>query len=195
MRRFNYIIIFFLFSSGCALTKAYIPLDYNPQPNIETIRGSEKVNLKVNITDGRSVRDKVSYKKNAYGMEMGEIIPNKDVVELVRESIKSELQNRGFNVNGNDVEINIELIKFFNDFKPGFFAGDSSAEVILVTQVKQKNGNITYNKTITGGYVEKNIQLMTGNNARIALEGALKDAVSNLVNDSKFIIALMESKN
>jgi len=141
------------------------------------------------------VRDKVSYKKNAYGMEMGEIIPNKDVVELVRESIKSELQNRGFNVNGNDVEINIELIKFFNDFKPGFFAGDSSAEVILVTQVKQKNGNITYNKTITGGYVEKNIQLMTGNNARIALEGALKDAVSNLVNDSKFIIALMESKN
>lgn len=102
--------------------------------------------------------------------------------------------NRGFIVNGGDIIVNIELIKFFNDFKSGFFAGDASAEVLMGSQVKLSNGNIIYNKIITGNYVEQNIQLATGNNAKLALEGALKDAVSKLVNDSDFIMALMETK-
>jgi hypothetical protein len=36
--------------------------------------------------------------------------------------------------------------------------------------------------------------LATGNNAKLALEGALKDAVSKLVNDSDFIMALLGAK-
>ncbi len=180
--------------SSCALTKAYITVDYAPQINIEPIRGAEKVNLTVNVNDARSMRDKLSYKKNAYGMELGEIISNNDVVQLVRESIKTELTNRGFNVDGSDIFINIELIKFFNDFKTGFFAGDASAEVLMGSQIKLSNGNIIYNKIITGNYVEQDIQLATGNNAKLALEGALKDAVSKLVNDSDFIMALMGTK-
>jgi uncharacterized lipoprotein YajG len=193
MARFTFILILLTFLSGCALTKEHITIDYTPQTNIEPIKGSEKVNLKVNINDSRSMRDKVSYKKNTYGMELGEIISNNDIVGLVSESVKNELQNRGFNVSGGDVEVNIELIKFYNDFKTGFFAGDASAEVIMGVQVKQKNGNVTFNKTITGAYVEQDTQIATGNNAKKALEGALKDAVPKLVNDSKFIIALMES--
>jgi uncharacterized lipoprotein YajG len=110
------------------------------------------------------------------------------------ESIKTELQNRGFKVDGNGIVLNIELIKFYNDFKSGFFAGDAAGEVIMGSQVKRKDGNLIYNKTITGMYVEKNIQLATGQNAKLALEGALKDAVSKLVNDSEFIWALMQCK-
>lgn len=193
MGKLTCILLFLLFLSGCALTKDHIVLDYTPQQNIDTIRGSEKVNLKLNITDARSMRDKVSYKKNAYGMEMAEIISEKDAVELVKEAIKTELQNRGFNTSGSDIDLDIELIRFFNDFKMGFFAGDAAAEVIIATQVKRKNGNTSYKKTITGKYVEQNIQLATGNNAKLALEGALKDAVSILVNDPEFIRALMES--
>ncbi len=189
------LVLLFDFSvSGCALTKEYITVDYTPQKNIEPIRGAENIHLKVNVNDGRSMRDKVCYKKNGYGMELGEIISNNDVVQLVSDSIKTELTNRGFIVNDGDIIINIELIKFFNDFKMGFFAGDASAEVLMGSQVKLSNGNIIYNKIITGNYVEQNIQLSTGNNAKLALEGALKDAVSKLVNDSEFIIALMGTK-
>jgi len=191
MGKLTCILLFLLSLSGCALTKDHIVLDYTPQQNIENIRGSEKVNLKFNITDARSMKDKVSYKKNAYGMEMAEIISDKDALELVKEAINIELQNRGFNTNGSDIDLNIELIRFFNDFKMGFFAGDASAEVIIGTQVKLKNGNVLYNKTITGKYVEQDIQLATGKNAKIALEGALREAVSILVNDPEFIKALM----
>ena len=194
MYRVIFILIFLVSLSGCALTKEHITLDYVPQSNVEAIRGSEKVNIKLNVTDGRTMRDKVSYKKNAYGMEMGEIISDNDVIELVSKSIKTELQNRGFMVDGGDVEVNIEMIKVYNDFKSGFFAGDASAEIIMGVQVKQKNGNIPYNKTITGTYVEQNIQLATGSNAKKALDGALKDAIPKLMNDQKFIIALMENK-
>jgi uncharacterized lipoprotein YajG len=188
------ILIFLMFLSGCALTKENITLEYIPQSNVESIRGSEKVNIKLNVTDGRTMRDKVSYKKNAYGMEMAAIISDNDVIELVGKSIKIELHNRGFMVDGGDIEVNIELIKFNNDFKSGFFAGDAAAEVIMGVRVKQKSGNIPYNKTITGTYVEQDIQLATGSNAKKALDGALKDAIPKLMNDQKFIIALMESK-
>jgi uncharacterized lipoprotein YajG len=179
---------------GCALTKEYITVDYTPQKNIEPIRGAEKVHLKVNVNDSRNMRDKVCYKKNAYGMELGEIISNNDVVKLISDSIKTEMSNRGFIINDSDILINIELIKFFNDFKTGFFAGDALAEVLIGSQIRLSNGNIVYNKIITGNYIEQNIQLATGNNAKLSLEGALKDAISKLVNDSEFIIALMETK-
>jgi uncharacterized lipoprotein YajG len=188
------VLLFGFAVSGCALTKETITVDYSPQKNIESIRGAERIHLKVNVNDARSMQDKVSYKKNAYGMEMGAIIPNNDVIQLFRDSIKTELANRGFIVNDGDTIVNVELIKFINDFKTGFFAGDASAEVIMGSQVKLLNGNIIYNKTITGSYVEQNIQLATGNNAKLALEGALKDAVSKLVNDSEFIRALMGTK-
>jgi uncharacterized lipoprotein YajG len=155
---------------------------------------SEKINLEVSVKDSRKMKDKVSYKKNAYGMELAEIISDKDVVNLVRDSIITELNNRGFKTDGNDAQVNVELIKFFNDFKTGFFAGDATGEVIMIAQIKRNGGNIIYNKSITGEYTEQNIQLMTGNNAKLALEGALKDAISKLVNDTEFIKALMESK-
>ena len=194
MYRVTFILVFLMLLSGCALTKEHITLDYVPQSNVEAIRGSEKVNIKLNVTDARTMRDKVSYKKNAYGMEMGEIISDSDVIDLIRKSIKTELQNRGFIVDSGGTNVNIELIKFYNDFKSGFFAGDASAEIIMGVQVKQKNGNIPYNKTITGAYVEQNVQLATGGNAKRALDGALKDVIPKLMNDQKFIIALMESK-
>jgi uncharacterized lipoprotein YajG len=194
MHRVIFILLFLMFLSGCALTKEHITLDYIPQSNVESISGSEKVNIKLNVTDVRTMRDKVSYKKNAYGMELGEIISDSDVIELISKSIKTELQNRGFKVDASDIDVNIELIKFYNDFKSGFFAGDASAEIIMGVQVKQKNNNIPYNKTITGTYVEQDIQLASGNNAKKALDGALKDAIPKLMNDQKFIIALMENK-
>ena len=193
MSKYGLILVLLLLSSGCALTKEHITLDYAPQQNIDPIRGSEKINLEVNVKDSRKMKDKVSY-ENAYGMELAEIVSDKDVVELVRDSIKTELRNRGFNTNGNEAQVNIGLINYFNDFKSGFFAGDASGELIMVVQVKRNNGNIIYDKIISGEYLEQDIQLATGKNAKLALEGALKDAISKLVNDTEFIKALMESK-
>jgi uncharacterized lipoprotein YajG len=132
------VIIILILLSGCALTKERINLDYAPQKNIATIRGSENVGLIVNVTDARQIRDNVGYKKNAYGMELGEIIPHNDIVELVRESIQTKLRDRGFNVNGTDASVDIQLVRFYNNFKNRFFSADASAEVIMGATVKDQ---------------------------------------------------------
>ena len=182
------------FSSSCALKKDTISMGYTPQENIDKIHNAEKVRLHVNITDARNMKDKVSYKKNAYGMELAEIVSSTDVTQIVRTALESELRNRGFIVNNSGINLDVTLIKFFSDFKTGFWSGEAVAEVIMSVQVKQLNNQIPFNKVINGNYTNPNIQLASGKNAQIALDGALGDAVSKLVNDPSFIAAIMTSE-
>lgn len=62
-------------------------------------------------------------------------------------------------------------------------------------QVKKPDEKIIFSKTITGQYVNPSIQLATGENAQIALNGALKDAIQKLVRDPEFINCLLDSNN
>ena len=45
--------------------------------------------------------NKVSSKKNGYGMEMAPILANEDVTVTIRRAIEQELQSRGFSI-GNE---------------------------------------------------------------------------------------------
>jgi len=61
-------------------------------------------------------------------------------------------------------------------------------------QVKKADEDINYVKSITGVHTQKGIQICSGKNAKIALEKALKDAITKLMNDSSFITALLKAK-
>jgi uncharacterized lipoprotein len=126
-------------------------------------------------------------------MEMAAIVSTKDVATLVSDSIIIELRNRGFKVNEGRVTIKIELTKFYNDFKIGFWSGSAAGEVACNVQVKKPDGNINYAKAIAGMYTEKGIQLCSGENAKIALEGALKNAIEKLMQDEDFIKAILQA--
>lgn len=95
---------------------------------------------------------------------------------------------------GSEILAEVELVKFYNDFKTGFWSGDAVGEVVMGIKVKKADGNITYAKSITGTYTETGVQLASGNNAKTALEGALRDAVAKLTKDDEFIKALLKSK-
>ena len=58
--------------------------------------------------------------------------------------------------------------------------------------VKNKSGNIFYTRNLITQGVEANIQLMTGENARLALDKALGSGVKLLFEDTAFIAALLE---
>ena len=75
----------------------------------------------------------------------------------------------------------------------GFFVGQGVADVIMSVQIKKQGGAIIFSKIIDGQYVNKNIQLASGENAQIALNGALKDAIQKLVNDPEFVTCLLDS--
>lgn len=177
--------------SGCALTKDYVSLSYVPQANAPRFVGANAVSVSVGVTDNRAVKDKVSAKKNPYGMEMAAIIAKEDVADTLKRAIEAELANRGFRLSSGGVAVAAELSKFYNDFKTGFWSGSADAEVTMNVQIKRADGSIGYAKLISGIGRLESIQLMLGSNAKLALDAALKDAVAKLFNDRAFINALL----
>ena len=178
-------------SVGCALTTDRIDVNYTAQTYAARIPGAEKVKVKVTVSDARAVRDKVSAKKNGYGMEMAPIVAGNDVADTLAKALETELASRGFTTASGPVEVNVELDKFWNDFKIGFWAGSSTAELVMNAQVKKPDGTIVYTKVVTGEGAVPSLQVMTGDNAKIALDAALNDAVAKLVGDTAFIRALL----
>lgn len=195
MKHLYLLIATTLVLSGCALTRDHITLDYVPMPSAEKIAEADKIPLKVKISDQRNSKDRVSCKKNGYGMEMASILSKNDVNLLIKEALVTELANRGFslgNENLNSVLIDVELNKFYNDFKVQFFAGRAVAEVILNIKVKKPDGQFTFSKSVIGAGENQGIFLFTGRNAKITLEDALQNAISKIVSDQDFIQALLK---
>ena len=155
--------------SGCALTKDYVSLSYVPQPNEAKIDGADAVTLRVVVSDVRRIKDKVSVKKNGYGMEMAAIIAKEDVADTLKKAIEVELANRGFRLNAGGVTVATELSKFYSDFKMGFFSGSAVAEVTMNVQIKKPDGSIVISKLVTGEGGKEHLQLAVGSNAKVAL--------------------------
>ena len=191
------LVIVAILANGCALTTEYVDIEYIPEAGVSKVDGADFVEVSVKLTDMRTTKDKVSCKKNGYGMEMAAIISNDDVTTLVANAIEDELRNRGFKITEGGVQVDIELNKFYNDFKVGSWSGSATSVVIMNVKVKRLDGNINYVKSITGLHTVKlsplkTILLYTGKNAKMTLEVALKDAVSKLMHDSSFIAALVK---
>jgi len=110
--------------------------------------------------------------------------------------VQSELSNRGFKCSaGKSVVVLVNLNKFYSDFKMGVFSGSAAAEVTMNIQVKNSDGTISFSSLIAGEGTNPSLQIMSGANARIALEAALKDAVSKLMADNLFMNTLLNSAN
>ena len=149
--------------------------------------------MNVLVSDQRQDKSKVSSKKNGFGMEMAPIIAIEDVAVTVRRAIEQELRTRGFQL-GTDtalVQITADLTRFYNDHKTGFFAGDAVADINMSVTVKSKKGDLLYTRQIISQGIEPNTQLMSGENARLALNRALGNGMKSLFEDQKFLSALM----
>ena len=182
-----------LLLNGCAFTTDHVSLSYVPQPSPGKVDGADKISVKVQVTDVRTTPNKVGAKKNGYGMEMAPIVADGDISEMLEKAIGTELSDRGYHVAPGDITLAVELSKFYNDFKIGFFAGDAVAEVTIDVRVKNAAGDIVYTKLVTGEGLNPNIQLATGNNAKIALEAALQDAIAKLFKGPDFTDSLTKA--
>jgi uncharacterized lipoprotein YajG len=176
------VISFLTLGSGCALTQERVKLSYAPQFSVPKVERADASIVKVEVVDSRTT-NKVSAKKNPHGI---------DVASLVKGAIEVELEHRGFQLGTGKTLVSVELTKFYNDFKVGLFSGDAVAELFMVVQVKDST-NILYSRSITGEGLNKGIQLASGSNAKIALDAALKDAVSKLFQDTKFLESIVKA--
>lgn len=180
--------------SACALTVDEVDLAYKPQTQPVAIGGAESVKVKVTAQDARaSNRDRISVKKNGYGMEMAAIVSKQDVPRLVADAIEQDLKARGFRIESGQVFVLVDVNKFYNDFKTGFFAGQAAGEVMLNVQVMNAAGKLFYSRSYPGEHVVGDVMMMGGNNAKEAVEGALGNALAKMMGDQYFIQAVIEA--
>lgn len=172
-------------------------LSYRPRAPASRLNEAQNVTVAVVVRDERrdKERDRVSCKKNGYGMEMAAIRSENDVPGLVRSSIEGELARRGFRSGPGGVTVVVEVRRLYNDFKTGFFSGDAAAEADLEVRVlgpgPPQAAPLLFEGRAAGSGKNENIQLCSGDNAKPALEDALSEAIWRLFNDQRFVRALL----
>jgi uncharacterized lipoprotein len=107
------------------------------------------------------------------------------------KALESELQKLGFKLAEGDVEVSVEIIRFYSVFRG--FNEKAIAELIMNTQVNNVSGNIIFAEAVTGEGIKPSGAMRTGEDAKVALEAAMKDAVSKLLTDTNFISALLKA--
>ena len=180
--------IIMLILTGCGLKQDYITISYTPLSGVQRVNGADGVSVRVQVADERKTKEHVGRKGDEYNF-LARIIAQDDLAGTVAKAIQNELQNRGFTLADGAGVVFVELIKAYNEFKG--FPEKAVAELIMNVQVKKPDGSIIFAKSVTGEGINSGVMLRTGSNAKVALDAALKDAVSQLVNDGAFIGALL----
>ncbi len=192
IRALAVVVVGFL-ASGCALTIDEIDVPYEGRANITVVEGADKVTVAVTNVDKRTVyKDRVGTKKNGYGMEMAKIVARNDIAKTFADAVEFELENLGFRIGEDGKLLTVALIRFYNDFKMGFFAGDAVADGLIVISITDANGEVSFSSSYEGGAIEPDIQLALGYNARIALIRAMADIVSKIAQDRNLHTALLK---
>lgn len=177
---------------ACALTPDKIDLQYQSTAQTAVVPEASGIVVQVTASEGRQADlGKVSAKKNAYGMEMAPITTGQSLPDLVRSAVEQELRREGFQIGRGPVLVHLELEKFHNDFKSGFWTGDAVAEITVMAEIKSANGRILYARSVTGTGEEKDILLAVGENAKAALDRALSSCIARLVGDPNFTQAIL----
>ena len=180
--------------SGCALTTSHIDVPYQPIAASRPIPDASASAVAVSAVDDRTTyRDRVGTKKNGYGMEMAAIVPDNDIPDTVRDAFRQELGARGFRIGDGPGTVQVEVVRFYNDFKPGFFSGDAVATVAFNVKVSSPAHPGAFSKYYEGTGTEPNIQIMGADNTRAALVKAFQSAVGSAVNDPDLIQAVLHA--
>lgn len=196
MRRLIVCVLLLASLEACALTTDEVNLQYHSAVPQNAAGGASGVEVQVIGTEGRSSDlHKVSVKKNGYGMEMAPIIANQSLPNLVKVAVQEELTKEGFKIGPGAVVVSIELDKFYNDFKIGFWAGHAASEVTILAKVKAQGGRIFYARSITGNADVGGMVLADGANATLSLDNAFSACVARLIEDPEFTRAILAASH
>lgn len=187
---FFLVVIFLVPLGGCTLTKDFLVVDYTPQSSPRSLPGADQTRIQVEVKDYRSIKDRVSAKKNGFGAETAPIIATNSIADVFADAIRTELQNRGFQIGDGSVAVAVELSRFYNDFKPGMMSGNAVAEAALNVTVRVANGRPIFSKALAAEGSHSGFTTLNGANAKIALDNSLQNVVAKLVDDPEFLNSL-----
>lgn len=189
-----FVVIAALSMSACALTVDTVEVPYQ-EPTSKISVGADGKAFQVSVLDLRAkYKGRIGAKINGFGTEMADIKSTLPVRDIVSNALKSELKARNITISDQDAKsVEAEVVAFHNNFKFGVITGEARAIITINMKVKNGSGTIIYVGNVTEVNQMTGILAATGENAALALEGALQRTMRSLFNDSDFVKALKDA--
>lgn len=182
-------------AAGCALMTEAIDVPYRSTGAAPPVVGAGAATVSVVGADARTARrDRVSTKKNHYGVEMAAITAANDIPQTVADGIRQELAAEGYRIGPGHAQVLVEVIKFYNDFNTGILASNANAEVALGVTVLTAANVVVYGRYYAATGTGTGAIVTSGPAARAALVMALGKAVHRIVSDPGFEQAVLRAQ-
>lgn len=172
--------------AGCAFTPDVVHLA--PEVSAASpVPGAELLEVRVAVEDLRPVPGElVARKINGWGHQMAPISSDAPVADVVAAALTRGLRARGYRVGGEGgVPLVVELFVFAHEFRSGFWAGRSEAQVTFLATVRDRAGRELFRQVVAEAF-DHPVQLASGANVKKAYDHALAAAVERLLSSDPF---------
>jgi uncharacterized lipoprotein YajG len=192
LKKFLIIVGLGLALQGCALTDA--ELDVGPDMeaiNQGPISDATPLVFKVNdFEDARDDRERVGYKKNGFGQNMGDIDADEPVPVIVADAISAAAVANGHTIGEGGVAIDGVVNRFWIETDINFtnieIACDIEADITFTDVATSRE---IYSSPYAGSYSDKK-QMGTEKNFKEIIDGALGALIDEIVFDEDLAEAL-----
>lgn len=190
LRGLSIILLMFLVSA-CALSEDIVDLNYQSTTTPQSL-GIDGKQFVLTVDDLRTEYfGRIGAKINGFGTEMADIKSTVPVHEVLFLAIEEELAARNIALSSNSSSvIAIEITALHNNFQTGAFSGSARGITTFVVNVSNGADTSLYNGVVSEVFVEEGLQIASGENAALAIEGALSKAIQTLFDDPAFLAAL-----
>ena len=181
--------------NGCGAVDRHITIGYQPLIVKQKIENADTVTINVIVSDLRKNKSNI-VGKVAQGFKFsGNIYSKEDVVVTIAKAIELELINCGFELGSGQVTISIVLRNFYYVDRLSREGGYATGEFSLLVEVLSSNNEKFFSKFIIGRGKKKPSKIFAWKGAPSALEAALKDGISQVINETEFINSLFRAAN
>ena len=192
LKKFLIIVGLGLALQGCALTDA--ELDVGPDMeaiNQGPISDATPRVFKVNdFEDARDDKERVGYKKNGFGQNMGDIDTDEPVPVIVADAISAAAVANGHTIGEGGVAIDGVVNRFWIETDINFTNIEIACNIEAdITFTDVATSKAIYSAPYTGSYSDKK-QMATEKNFKEIIDGALGALIDEIVFDEDLAEAL-----
>lgn len=180
---------FVILFSGCAMTQGNLNVSYDEtKSKVGPLSAIRPLKAEIReFVDKRSVKDKIGYKRNAYGAQMASIVTTTPVPKIIRDAIATEFAKNGHQVVSLTPDIIIEgdVDTFWFDMQVNFFTIEFMGTVgVTMRVIDPGTGEVLYSEKSEGHYNEKSMGGLEGTWERV-MNTALENMIRQMSTDKK----------
>ena len=177
---------------GCAFTTARLNVAARPNADFKgPLSQVPPTRFDVQaLTDARSDKARIGWKKNGYGSNTADILSTRPVSDVVTDAIRAGLQQNGHTAAmPGDIVISGSVTRFWFEVKPNFFTIEFTGNVECDLQfVRTGTTQEVYKSRYSGTYTRK-----TGGGLEATWTEVMDASVEKLVEDIVFDANLIEA--